>query len=259
MTTKTLFITGASSGIGYATALAAARRGWNVIGTARRAERLAELEQAVAVLPAPHGEVLALPADVTQAESLVEAVRRGVERFGRLDVVIANAGLGQRGALVDSNWTDLEVVLRTNIDGLLHTIRAAVPAMQKNGGGQVVLISSVAGQIATPYTATYAATKAFVSSLARSLRLELEEQGIAVTDMLVGRTDTEFNEKRRGAGARTGSNLPTMTPDQVAESICTAIEQRSQTVVLRPFDRLILLGNTLAPWLIARLAKKQYK
>jgi len=202
--------------------------------------------------------VLALPADVTQAESLVEAVRRGVERFGRLDVVIANAGLGQRGALVDSNWADLEVVLRTNIDGLLHTIRASVPAIQKNGG-QVVLISSVAGQIATPYTATYAATKAFVSSLARSLRLELEEQGIAVTDMLVGRTDTEFNEKRRGAGARTGSNLPTMTPDQVAESICTAIEKRSQTVVLRPFDRLILLGNTLAPWLIARLAKKQYK
>lgn len=258
MTTKTLFITGASSGIGYATALAAARHGWNVIGTARRVERLAELEQAVAALPSSHGEVLALPADVTQAESLVEAVRRGIERFGRLDVVIANAGLGQRGALVDSNWADLEVVLRTNIDGLLHTIRASVPAIQKNGG-QVVLISSVAGQIATPYTATYAATKAFVSSLARSLRLELEEQGIAVTDMLVGRTDTEFNEKRRGAGARTGSNLPTMTPDQVAESICTAIEKRSQTVVLRPFDRLILLGNTLAPWLIARLAKKQYK
>ncbi|MBN8593269.1 MAG: SDR family NAD(P)-dependent oxidoreductase [Anaerolineae bacterium] len=258
MNTKTLFITGASSGIGYATALAAARRGWNVIGTARRVERLAELEQAVAALPSPHGEVLALPADVTQAESLVEAVRRGVERFGRLDVVIANAGLGQRGALVDSNWADLEVVLRTNIDGLLHTIRASVSAIQKNGG-QVVLISSVAGQIATPYTATYAATKAFVSSLARSLRLELEEQGIAVTDMLVGRTDTEFNEKRRGAGARTGSNLPTMTSDQVAESICTAIEKRSQTVVLRPFDRLILLGNTLAPWLIARLAKKQYK
>ena len=258
MNTKTLFITGASSGIGYATALAAARRGWNVIGTARRVERLAELEQAVAALPSPHGEVLALPADVTQAESLVEAVRRGVERFGRLDVVIANAGLGQRGALVDSIWADLEVVLRTNIDGLLHTIRASVPAIQKNGG-QVVLISSVAGQIATPYTATYAATKAFVSSLARSLRLELEEQGIAVTDMLVGRTDTEFNEKRRGAGARTGSNLPTMTPKQVAESICTAIEKRSHTVVLRPFDRLILLGNTLAPWLIARLAKKQYK
>lgn len=258
MNTKTLFITGASSGIGYATALAAARRGWNVIGTARRVERLAELEQAVAALPSPHGEVLALPADVTQAESLVEAVRRGIERFGRLDVVIANAGLGQRGALVDSIWADLEIVLRTNIDGLLHTIRASVPAIQKNGG-QVVLISSVAGQIATPYTATYAATKAFVSSLARSLRLELEEQGIAVTDMLVGRTDTEFNEKRRGAGARTGSNLPTMTPDQVAESICTAIEKCSHTVVLRPFDRLILLGNTLAPWLIARLAKKQYK
>lgn len=258
MNTKTLFITGASSGIGYATALAAAQRGWNVIGTARRVERLAELEQAVAALPSPHGEVLALPADVTQAESLVEAVRRGIERFGRLDVVIANAGLGQRGALVDSNWADLEIVLRTNIDGLLHTIRASVPAIQKNGG-HVVLISSVAGQIATPYTAAYAATKAFVSSLARSLRLELEEQGIAVTDMLVGRTDTEFNEKRRGAGARTGSNLPTMTPDQVAESICTAIEKRSQTVVLRPFDRLILLGNTLAPWLIARLAKKQYK
>jgi short-subunit dehydrogenase len=257
MNTKTIFITGASSGIGYATALAAAQRGWNVIATARRLDRLAALEQAVAALPAPHGKVLALPADVTQPASLTEAVQRGVERFGRLDVAVANAGLGQRGALAEADWADLEVVLRTNIDGVLHTVRAAAPALQQTGG-QIILISSVAGQIATPYTATYAATKAFVSSLARSLRLELEAQGVAVTDMLVGRTETEFNDKRRG-GARTSSNLPAMTPDMVAQSILQAINRRSQTVVLRPFDRLILLGNTLAPWLIARLAKRQYK
>ena len=148
--------------------------------------------------------------------------------------------------------------MRTNIDGVLHSVRAAVPAMRKSGGGHIVIISSVAGQVAMPYTATYGASKAFVSSLAKSLRLELESDHIGVTDMLVGRTQTEFNDSRRGA-ARAASNLPAMSAEQVADAILKAVDRKQQTVVLRLFDRLILIGNSLAPWLIARLAKRQYK
>jgi short-subunit dehydrogenase len=257
-TSQVALITGASSGIGYATALAFAKRGTHVVATARRAERLSALADAANALPAPHGEVLPIAADVTDAAAMNQAVAQAVEKFGRLDIVIANAGLGQRGAFSDAPWDDLEVVLRTNIDGVLHSVRAAVPAMRKSGGGQIVIISSVAGQIAMPYKVIYGASKAFVSSLAKSLRVELESDHIGVTDMLVGRTDTEFNANNRGA-ARTVNNLPVMSAEQVAESILKAVDRKQQTVVLRLFDRLILLGNTLAPWLIARLAKRQYK
>jgi short-subunit dehydrogenase len=257
--TRVALITGASSGIGYAAALAFTRRGTQVVATARRAERLAQLEAAVHALPTTlHGDILTIAADVTDVAAMQAAVAKTVERFGRLDILIANAGLGQRGAVVDADWPDVEVVLRTNIDGVLHSVRAAVPAMRQSGGGQIVLISSLAGQAAMPYSATYGATKAFVSSLAKSLRLELESDHIGVTDMLVGRTETEFNQNRRGQ-ARTNSSLPAMTADYVADTIVRAVDRKQQTVVLRPFDRLILLGNTLAPWLIARLAKRQYK
>jgi short-subunit dehydrogenase len=259
MTTKVVLITGASSGIGYAAALAFAQGGWNVVATARRTNRLAELEQAVSDLPTPHGSILTLAADVQSAMDMQQAVRQGMAYFGRLDALVANAGLGQRGALAEAAWNDLDIVLRTNIDGVLHSIRAAVPAIRQSNGGQIVLISSVAGQVAMPYAATYGATKAFVSSLARSLRLELENDHIGVTDMLVGRTATEFNEKRRGEGKRTGGGLPTMTAEQVGMAILRAVERRQKTVVLRPFDRLILWGNILVPGLIARLAKRQYK
>jgi short-subunit dehydrogenase len=121
-----------------------------------------------------------------------------------------------------------------------------------------VIISSVGAVVAMPYTTTYGASKAFVSSLARSLRLELEDDHIGVTDMLVGRTETEFNANRRGA-ARSASNLPAMSADKVTAAILKAVDRKQQTVVLRPFDRLILFGNVIAPWLIARLAKRQYK
>jgi short-subunit dehydrogenase len=257
-TPQVVLITGASAGIGYATAFAFAQRGSHVIATARRAERLSALADTINALPKPHGDILTVAADVTDADAMQRAVAQGVGRFGRLDVLVANAGLGQRGPLADAPWNDIEIVLRTNIDGVLHSIRTAIPVMRQSGGGQIVLISSVAGQVALPYASTYGATKAFVSSLARSLRLELEADHIGVTDMLVGRTETEFNANRRGS-ARSSSNLPAMTAEKVADAIVKAVDRKSQTVVLRPFDRLILLGNTLAPWLIARLAKRQYK
>ena len=215
---QVVLITGASAGIGYATALAFARRGSHIIATARRAERLAALADAINALPTPHGDILTVTADVTSANDIQNAVTQGMEKFGRLDVLVANAGLGQRGQLADAPWDDIEIVLRTNIDGVLHSIRAAIPAMRKTGG-QIVLISSVGAQVAMPYATTYGATKAFVSSLARSLRLELESDHIGITDMLVGRTETEFNTSRRGS-ARSSSNLPAMSAEKVAELNC---------------------------------------
>jgi short-subunit dehydrogenase len=257
MSVKVALITGASSGIGYATALAFARQGVHVAATARRADKLNEL--VAAGLP---GEILPIAADVTSAEDMQQAIAQTVARFGRIDYCIANAGIGQRGSIVDSEWEHLETLLRTNIDGVLHTIRAAVPEIRKTGGGHIVIVSSVVANMTAPYAATYSASKAFVSSLARSLRLELEADNITVTDILVGRTSTEFNKRRLGAAgyADRAARLPTMTPEKVADAIVRACQRRKpNTLILRPFDRLIVWANALVPGFMGRRALKQYK
>jgi NADP-dependent 3-hydroxy acid dehydrogenase YdfG len=262
MNTKTVLITGASSGIGYATALAFAKQGWNVIAMARRVDKLRELEQAVKSLPAPHGELLAVGVDVQNAADVQNAVREGVARFGRLDALVANAGVGQRGSIVDSEWTDIETLLRTNIDGVYHSVRAAVPEMRKVSAGHIVIISSVVYNMVSPYAASYAASKAFVSSIAAALRFELEADHIGVTDLLVGRTESEFSQSRLGQSGyseKASGRLPRMKPEQVASAVVRACSGTGGRYPLRFFDRLILLGNMLVPGLIGRMAMRQYK
>lgn len=251
---RVIFITGASSGIGYETALAFVKNGDVVVGTARRADRLAQLQTVTAGLA---GTFVPVVADVQSADDLGRAVQTTVEQFGKVDVLVANAGVGHRGELVGAEWDALETLLRTNIDGVIHSIRACVPAMPR--GGQIIVISSVAYNLVSPYTALYAASKAFVSSLARSLRLELQEQQIAVTDMLVGRVATEFNEKRLGKGGRGGGFPSAMPADYVAERVLKATKSRRKTITLRWIDRLLVFGNLILPDVIGRIALKQYR
>ncbi len=244
-------ITGASSGIGYATAVAFSQNNTRVVALARRMDRLQQLAEA---LP---GESLMLQADVQQPDTLRRAVDTTIERFGRLDIVVANAGIGHRGALVESEWSDIETLLRTNIDGVLHSIRATVPHM--NHGGHIVIISSVVYNMVSPYAATYGASKAFVSSIAQSLRLELLDRNIQVTDVLVGRTESEFSQKRLGKAGRSSGGIPIMPVEKVAAGIVRVTQTRRKRVALRWFDRLLLAGNMLVPNRIGRRAIKQYK
>ena len=256
---RVAFITGASSGIGRAAAIAFARAGYDVCGLARRAGRLARLRDEIAALPHPHGAFMAAVGDARDAAAVEAAVTRTLARFGRLDVLLANAGVGQHGALAEADWAHIEAVLRTNIDGVLHSVRACAPALRQSGGGQILIVSSVVAGIHAPYTATYAASKAFVSSLAGSLRLELEDDGIAVTDVLVGRTRTDFNNNRLGAAERVRGGLPAISADEVAAAIVKAAERRPRRVIMRLFDRLVLAGGLIAPAIMARLAKRQYE
>jgi short-subunit dehydrogenase len=111
----------------------------------------------------------------------------------------------------------------------------------------------------SPYAATYAASKAFVSSITHSLGLELEDDHIRTTDILAGRTDTEFDEQRLGMGSRAGNNLPTMQPEQVADAIVRVVQHPQRSVTLRLFDRLVIWGNILVPGFLGRKAKQQYE
>jgi 3-oxoacyl-[acyl-carrier protein] reductase len=258
---RVVFITGASSGIGRAAVLAFARGGSHVIGTARRVDRLESLQAEINALPAPHGDFLPIALDVRDAAAVNAAMRQAVDRFGRLDMLIANAGLGQRGAVAEAEWEHLDTVIRTNIDGVLHSIRAAVPEMRKSGGGHILIVSSVVYNMISPYAATYAASKAFVSSLSRSLAMELEADNIRVTDLLVGRTESEFNDSRlgqRGYGSK-ASRLPRMTAEEAAAAIVKAAQGHKRRVTLRWWDRLLVAANVIVPGFVGRRALRQYR
>jgi short-subunit dehydrogenase len=254
--TRVVLVTGASAGIGYETALAFARHGDKVGATARRADRLKQLVSAATGLP---GEIQPYMADVRSADDMQRVVADMVERWGRLDVLVANAGLGQRGSIVDSAWDDLEVVLRTNIDGVLHSVRAAVPAMRRSGGGHIVTISSVVSLAPGPYSAVYAASKAALNTLARTLRVELAPDHIWVTNILVGQTHSEFAQARRGRPGRVAGKLPTMSAEFVARRIVGESGRRHRTVTLRWLDRLINLSGLYLPWLMDRIMERVYR
>lgn len=252
---KVVLITGATSGIGRATALLLAALGHQVAAMGRRQERLAEL---VAESEELLGNILPLQGDVRQAADMQRVAAETLAHFNRLDVLIANAGLGQRGPLVEADWDDLEPVLRTNIDGVLHSVRACVPMMRAGGGGHILTISSVLGPVPAGGSAVYSASKAAVDALARALRMELRPDNIWVTNILVGQTHTEFAEKRRGQSGKVARKLPTMSPEKVASQIAWAMERRQRTVILRLLDRLIVLTGKFLPWVMDRILARIY-
>jgi short-subunit dehydrogenase len=204
------------------------------------------------------GELFIFSADVTQAEAMQKAVAHTLAQFNRLDVLIANAGLGHRGALIEAAWEDLETVLQTNVYGILHSIRACVPAMRASGGGHIITISSILGAVPAPYSAIYSASKATVDSLAQSSRVELKADHIWVTNMQIGQTHSEFAEKRLGQQGRVASTIPTMTPERVALQIVRVMEKRRRTVIIRPFDRFFVIGGRFFPRVMDRILAKVY-
>lgn len=253
---KVVFITGATSGIGRATALLLVSLGHQVAAVGRREDRLQDLVQSCENLP---GKILPIIADVTHPESLRKGMAETLATFNRLDILIANAGLGHRANIATADWQDIEDVLRINIDGVLHSIRACVPALRSSGGGQILTISSVLGALPAPGSAIYAASKAAVDSIAQALRMELSADNIHVTNILVGQTHTEFAEKRRGKSGKVASKLPTMTPEQVAGKIVMAMERRRRTVILRPLDRAMVVFGRFFPWIMDRILLRIYR
>jgi short-subunit dehydrogenase len=257
-TPRVLLITGGSSGIGRATALLFAALGDQVTVTGRRAELLTALAQEAEANGLP-GTILPVPADVTDPQAMQRAVALTLAQFNRLDVLVANAGVGQRGALVEAPWADIETVLRTNIDGVIHSVRAAVPAMRASGGGHIVLVSSVLGPVPGPYVAAYSASKAAVDALGRALRGELRAERIHVTVLWVGQVHTEFAERRLGQPGRVASRWPTMMPEQVAGGIARALERKPRTMTLRWQDSLLVWAGRRFPALTDRLLARIYR
>ena len=212
LTDKVVAITGATAGIGAASARALAAEGAEVVLGARREERLQELAEELG------DQVAVVTMDVRDPAGAEELVATAVDRFGRLDALVANAGIGAYGGIMDLTDEQLRVMMDTNIAGTVWPIRAAVPRLLAAGGGDIVIVASVAGLRGGGDEAVDAATTVAQVGLAGGLDRELREQNIRVSTLCPGGVATEF-----AMGAGRTPEMPGLADMLRAEDVAAAV------------------------------------
>jgi NADP-dependent 3-hydroxy acid dehydrogenase YdfG len=185
---KVVLITGASMGIGAAMARMFASEGAKLALAARSMDRLELLAASLQC------EVLPIRVDMTDPAQVRNMVQATVERFGRLDILINNAGLGMYSSFANADPENIERLVATNWLGPMHAAHAAIPHMRRQGSGQIINVSSVAGKIAIPWMTVYCSTKFALNALSYGLRMELEKENIQVISVCPGRVKTPFTE-----------------------------------------------------------------
>jgi short-subunit dehydrogenase len=231
-------VTGGSVGIGYAIAEQLSREGARLVIGARGKE---ELEAAAASLRKGGRECRAVPCDVTIPQQLDRLVEAGLERWDRLDILVANAGVGLSGEFRELERDDLRRVFDVNVHGVLNSIQAVLPHMISRGSGRIVLVSSVLGFRGVPGFSGYCATKAALNSLAESLHAELSPRGIHVMLACPGLTETRFHESRLGPASVSDARgkLKAQDPGECGRHIVKALRKNKRRVVLTPDGRLL--------------------
>ncbi|MCV7010816.1 SDR family oxidoreductase, partial [Mycolicibacterium madagascariense] len=219
-------LTGASSGIGAAAARRLARRGAAVVLGARRTDRLDDL---AAELQAEGGRAVAVTVDVTRAEDLHRLVATAVSTYGRLDVLVANAGVGPISPMTARRTADWNAMIDVNLRGVLHGIDAALPVFEQQGRGHFVTIVSTAGIKIVPTMAVYAATKNAVRTLLEGLRQESTDGTLKTTAISPGYVRTEFGDSVTDPTIRAqidrGMQEFALDPDAVARAVEFAVDQ----------------------------------
>ncbi len=234
---KVVVITGASSGIGSATALRLAERGAKVVLGARRSDRLEALAARIANVG---GEAAYTRTDVRRRDDLSNLVRLACERYGKLDVLINNAGVGPISPLDELRVDDWDEMIDVNLKGVLYGIAAALPVFRQQGFGHFVNIASTAGYRIVPNQSVYAGTKVAVRVISEGLRQEAGAK-LRVTIVSPGATESNFADSVQSAEVRTqlaAYAAFAMPPDAIARAIAFAIEQPADVdvneMVVRP-------------------------
>lgn len=257
MSGRRALITGASSGIGAATARLAAQRGYRVALLARRVGALNEL--LAELPPVPEGKHLALACDLCDPWAVCSAFERCERDFGGgLDLLVNNAGVGYRARVSELDDDLLRRVIDTNVTGLFTCCREAFPLLCKGDKPVVVNVSSVVGRRGVPTQAAYAATKAAVCSLGEALRLEWAEDGIQVCTLDPGLTATGFFEAQPNPSGLPDPSLEgSQSALEVAASILALDEQPRPELFLRPKWRWLGVLSLLAPRLADRIVARR--
>jgi short-subunit dehydrogenase len=248
---KVALVTGASSGIGEATARELALRGASVVLASRTMDKLEALQRGIS---ASGGVALAVETDVSDRGSVDAMVGRTVGELGSLDVLVNNAGLGLSGRITDVRAEDVRHVFEVNAIGPLNCIQSAL--MHMGEGGRIINVSSVVGKRAIPKVGVYCASKFALNALSDALRVEVADRGVTVTSVYPGTTRTSFRENsRRTRDEKRGWRPEGVTPERVAEKIADAAERGPRDVYVTLSDRLFVAGVTLFPGLADRVLR----
>jgi short-subunit dehydrogenase len=252
-------ITGASSGIGRATAVAFARKGCPVVLAARRAEAL----EAVRRECERHrgAEALVVPTDVTDAGAVDDLARRAVQRFGRIDVWVNSAAVTVFGPFEEVPLEDFRKVMDVNVMGYVHGARAALRVMREQGRGTLINVSSIVGVVSQPYTHAYGMSKYAIRALSASLRQELrldKAKHIHVCTVLPATIDTPlFEHAANYTGRKPLAMPPVYSPERVARTIVDLVRVPRREVVVGPMGRSMVLESRIMPGMVERMMARQ--
>jgi NAD(P)-dependent dehydrogenase (short-subunit alcohol dehydrogenase family) len=247
LSNQVVVVTGASSGIGRATALEFGRRGAKVVAAARNEHALATLVEEVR---AAGGEALAIRTDVAVPEDVYALADRAEQHYGRIDTWVNNAAVAVWGRVEDTTDAEFDRVTRVNFLGQVYGVHAALPALRRAGGGVIIGVSSAEALRAVPMHAAYTASKWALRGFYDSLRMELAESkdAIAVTTILPAGIATPFFEHARSkVGAMPSPPPPTYAPEVVAEAIVRASIKPTREVPVGGATVGFLLGQRLSP------------
>ncbi len=249
---RVAIVTGASSGIGAATGIAFARRGYAVVLAARRRDRLAEVAGRCRGAGAAEADVVVAPTDVGEREQVDALVAGAAERFGRIDVLVNNAGYGVHARVHETTDEAMRDIFRVNFFGLFYGCRAVVPVMIRQRSGHIFNVSSVIGKRGCPFNGAYSATKFAVGGLSEAMRVEMMPYHVHVTTVCPGLTDTEFFRHVRGGTSldrTTFARLRGLTPPEtIARTIVRTVGRNRPEIVFS-------LGGKLLVWLNARFPR----
>ena len=236
---KIVVVTGASSGIGYVTAVAFARRGATVIGVARREQRLQQLMQECR---AASPDSWYLCGDLGERGVAEKVIDDTVARHGRLDILVNNAAISKHKQIYHTSAEEADLVMRVNFMSCVWTTFAAIPVMLRQGGGSIVNISSFGGRVSPPREALYAASKAAMDSFTEGLWLDLAGSNIHAALIIPGAIDTEIWDKEDEAPAYSGKKHP---PQVVIDAIFEVVEKKTFEVMAPRRDLQLIAARTL--------------
>ena len=260
MVPLTVLITGGTSGIGRACALAFGRAGYQVAVTGRDEARLADTAQALTAAGVAN---LPIRADVGDEAAAARAVHETLARFGTLDVLLNNAGISMRARFQDADLDVIKRLMQTNFFGTVFTTKFALPALLLSKG-TVVGISSIAGYRGLPGRTGYSASKFAMNGFLEALRTELLDQGVNVLTAAPGFTASNIRQAALAADGSAQGESPRdegamMSPEAVAVEILKAVQQRRRTLVLTSQGKLTVLLNKLFPGLTDKLVLNHFR
>jgi len=242
---KVVIVTGASSGIGKETAKVFAKAGCKVVLASRNIDNLKKVEEEIKTF---NSNVLVVQTDVSDFKSLDNLVEETLKVFGRIDILINNAGFGIYGWFHQTPFEEIENIMRVNFLGSAYLIHKVLPLMMQQGEGVIVNVSSVVGKRGVSGMGIYSASKFALTGLTEALRVEYKKFGIHFIGVHPGTTDTKFFENAKYYGTnRMQGRFMIMSAEKVAKEILKAVLKRKREIVLTPLGKLTVWINKFFP------------